>query len=341
MLILGIETSCDDTAVAIIDHTYSIKSSIVSSQVKIHSKYGGVVPELASRQHLTNIIPVFNECLQTAQINIADIDAVAVTQGPGLVVSLLVGLNFAKGLAFSLNKPLIAVNHLIAHMNAVLLEHAEIPLPFLGLVASGGHTNLFFSEDNIRFESIAKTRDDAVGEAYDKVAKMLNLGYPGGPIIDKLARDATPGSVKFPAAKMSDNSLDFSFSGLKTAFYYYLKKKSILPDVNLDHSSLCSLLASFQNTAIAIIEDRLIRAIDIYKPRALIISGGVACNSLLRAKAHEICEQYHIPAFIPSPALCTDNAAMTAVVGLRKYHTHFFSPLSIDAELGGGSDLNI
>ena len=332
MYIIGIETSCDDTAVAIIEDEYKVKASIVSSQVNIHAEYGGVVPELASRQHLTNIIPVLTQCIEQAHIDIKDLSAVAVTKGPGLVVSLLVGLNFAKGFAYSLKIPLISVNHLISHINSVFIEHSDVPFPFLALVASGGHTNLFFSENNFEFACLARTRDDAIGEAYDKIAKLLGLGYPGGPIIDKLAQEGAPGSVKFPAAKMSDNSLDFSFSGLKTAFYYYAKKENIIPTIHQNKELLCSLMASFQHAAISVLEDRMKRAINAVKPRSLIISGGVACNSLLRKKSYELGEQFGIKVFIPSPIYCTDNAVMTAVVGCQKFQKNLFAPLSIDAD---------
>ncbi len=332
MLIIGIETSCDDTAVAVIDGEYNIKANIISSQVKIHSKYGGVVPELASREHLKNILPVFNQCIKEANINLNDIDVISVTKGPGLVISLLVGLNFAKGLSINIKKPLITVNHLYAHLNSVFIEYKNIPLPYLGLVASGGHTNLFYTEDNMNFNSIARTRDDAIGEAYDKIAKLLNLGYPGGPIIDKLAQECEPGYINLPIAKMSDNSLDFSFSGLKTAFYYFLKKEHLIPFPENNKSLLTALASSFQHAAISIIIDRLEKALSMLKPKCLIISGGVACNSLLRLKSIDIASKFHIPIFIPKPSLCTDNAAMTAVIGYHKFKKKLFDNLSADAE---------
>lgn len=332
MLIIGIETSCDDTAVAIIDEKCDIKANAISSQIKIHSQYGGIVPELASREHAKNIVPVFNECLKQADINVNDIDAIAVTKGPGLVISLLVGLNFAKGLSLNLNKPLITTNHLYAHLNAVIIEYKSIPLPYLGLVASGGHTNLFYSEDNINFITIAKTRDDAIGEAYDKIAKLLNLGYPGGPIIDRLAQHGNASFINLPKIKMSDNSLDFSFSGLKTAFYYFLKKEQLLPFPSNNKSLLCDLASSFQNAAISIIIDRLNKAITTLKPKSIVISGGVACNSLLRAEASKLAFHFSLPLLIPRPALCTDNAAMTAVIGYHKFTRNLFDSLATDAE---------
>lgn len=332
MLILGIETSCDDTAVAIIDEKYDIKANVISSQIKIHNQYGGVVPELASREHVKNIVPVFNECLKEAGIKINDIDAITVTKGPGLVISLLVGLNFAKGLSLNLNKPLITTNHLYAHLNAVMIEYKSIPLPYLGLVASGGHTNLFYSEDNIHFKIIAKTRDDAIGEAYDKIAKLLNLGYPGGPIIDKLAQEGNPSFINLPKIKMSDNSLDFSFSGLKTAFYYFLKKEQLLPFPSNNKSLLHDLAACFQQAAISIIIDRLSKAIVTFKPKSAVISGGVACNSLLRSEASKLASQFSLPFLIPKPLLCTDNAGMTAVIGCHKFALNLFDDLATDAE---------
>jgi N6-L-threonylcarbamoyladenine synthase len=332
MFILGIETSCDDTAVAIIDDKYTIKANIISSQIKIHTKYGGVVPELASREHVKNIVHVFNECFSQSNLALKDIEAIAVTKGPGLVISLLVAINFAKALSMNISKPLISVNHLYAHLNAVFLEHKEIPLPYLGLVASGGHTNLFYTNDNINFISIAKTRDDAIGEAYDKIAKLLDLGYPGGPIIDKLAKNTKTNLINLPKAKMSDNSLDFSFSGLKTAVYYFLKKEQLLPFPKENTSLLTEIASSFQRAAVSIVIDRLYKAITIYKPKSLIISGGVACNSLLRKEAAELAGKFSIPVFIPQPILCTDNAAMTAVIGLHKYQLKLFEDLSMDAE---------
>jgi N6-L-threonylcarbamoyladenine synthase len=355
MLVLGIESSCDETAAAIVADGESIRSSVVASQVLTHEKYGGVVPELASREHLRAIEPVVDEACRQAGVTLRDVDGIAVTEGPGLIGSLLVGLVYGKALAFALNKPLVGVNHLEGHIHAVLLENKidraaghplpEARLPAVTLVVSGGHTSLFYvtpgsssdKQTSLRFQytQLGHTRDDAAGEAFDKVAKLLALGYPGGPVIDKLSRFGNPYAVDFGHIKMRGNPRDFSFSGLKTAVLYRVRgtelereaeerrawRKTVENTTLDDLRGHCSqatldLVASFQHAVVQDLVERTLAAAEDSRVDNIFISGGVACNSLLRQRFADRYRGFQV--FFPSLALSTDNAAMIAAAGYYK-----------------------
>jgi len=316
MKILALETSCDETAAAVVEDGRRILSNVVSSQAEIHARYGGVVPEVASRHHIENIVPVVSKAIADSGVALGDIDAIAVTQGPGLVGCLLVGLQCAKGLAFVHGKPLVPVHHIAGHIEAPFLAHAdtEIPLPALALVVSGGHTNLFEVPRRGEYQLLARTRDDAAGEAYDKVAKMLGLGYPGGPIIDRLAKGADDRTVDFTIAKVKDGRPDFSFSGLKTAVLYHLKREGIVPvrDPSAVPDEIRNLLASFQRAVVTALVRRMREVALVRRPASLLLTGGVAANSRLRADAATAAAELGLPLFVPPIALSTDNAAMIA-----------------------------
>jgi N6-L-threonylcarbamoyladenine synthase len=324
--ILGIETSCDETSAAVLNSKLEILSNVVLSQDEIHAPYGGVVPELASRQHIVTVGFVVDESLRRAKLPIKDIDAYAVTQGPGLIGSLLIGLSFAKGLAFYFKKPLIPVDHLEAHIHSVFLENKKIPFPCLALLVSGGHTSLFFLEEKFHYQLIGRTRDDAAGEALDKIAKYLNLGYPGGPVIDKMAEKGDPSKFDFALPHMTDQSMDFSFSGLKTAALRTIKQNRITKS----HPSFLDFLASFENAVIRALLANVNRAVKHFKPSSLILCGGVARNKKLRKDFAHFARKNQLPSFIPSPELCTDNAAMVAALAAEKMNTFGEVPLSLD-----------
>ncbi len=348
MKILGIETSCDETAAAVVEDGITIRSSVVASQLA-HAKYGGVVPELASREHLRAIVPVVRMALEQANTNLDDLAAIAVTEGPGLVGSLLVGITYAKSLCFARNVPLIAVNHIEGHIHAVVLEAgkeagAKIEYPALALVVSGGHTHLFEVREGSAYRLLGKTRDDAAGEAYDKVAKLLGFGYPGGPIIDQLAPHGDPRGVKFTLARMKGNTLDFSFSGLKTAVLRWVEQHDLSAEIEARRRShftsatdflaltpqpTLDLLASFQYTVIEELLRRATVCIEEIGARSLIISGGVASNAGLRAAA--AAAGLACPVFFPTPALSTDNAAMIAAAAFPKLRAGNFSDFSLRA----------
>jgi N6-L-threonylcarbamoyladenine synthase len=312
MNVLGIETSCDETSASVLNSDFNILSNVVLSQDEIHAPYGGVVPELASRQHLASLAYVVQECLERAQLKLEQINAYAVTQGPGLIGSLLVGLSFAKGLAFYFAKPLIGIDHLEAHIESAFLETREIPFPALALVVSGGHTSTFFMKKKLDYKLVGRTRDDAAGEALDKIAKFLNLGYPGGPVIDKLAEKGNPREFTFGVPRMTDGSLDFSFSGLKTAALKLIKENKL----SKSNSRLFDFLASFERAVIRALLSNLDQALKLFKPKSLVLCGGVARNKKLRHHFIEFGQKHSLPSFVPSPELCTDNAAMVASLGL-------------------------
>jgi N6-L-threonylcarbamoyladenine synthase len=317
MLVLGIESSCDETAAAVVRDGREILSSVIASQIDLHRPWGGVVPEIASREHLEKIGPIVNEAITTAGIFLADVDAIAVTQGPGLIGSLLVGVCYAKALAWALNKPLVGVNHIEGHVYSVAFENPAVEYPALALIVSGGHTNIFYIPDEGKYEVRSRTRDDAAGEAFDKVAKMLGLGYPGGPIIEKLALDGDAGAVRFTQAKISDGRPDLSFSGLKTAVSRHLKERGIRPMANDDvpNQGIKDLAASFQAAVVKALVSTLEKlAIDL-RPRTLIVAGGVACNLALRDAAERSANRLGLPIYFPSKHLSTDNAAMIAAAG--------------------------
>ncbi len=314
MRLLAIETSCDETSAAVLAGETEIVSNVVLSQDAIHAPYGGVVPELASREHLKSIDLVVGESLALAGVRAADLDAFAVTQGPGLVGSLVVGISFAKGLAYYFHKPLVGVDHLQAHIQAAFIEKAEISYPILALVVSGGHTSAFLLKEPLHYELLARTRDDAAGEALDKISKFLGLGYPGGPVIERLAKDGNPKRYPFGLPKMTDRSLDFSFSGLKTAALKIIRTEGIVRD----GKALGDFLASFEDAVVRAVMKKVERMVETFEPRALILSGGVARNKRLRARFERFAAENRIEAVIPSPKLCTDNAAMVGSLALAK-----------------------
>jgi N6-L-threonylcarbamoyladenine synthase len=320
MLVLGIETSCDETAAAVIRDGCEIVSSVIASQIKTHERFGGVVPELASREHLDKIVPIVEEALSRAGTTKDQLDGIAVTNGPGLVGSLLVGVSYAKAMAYALNKPLVGVNHIEGHIYSVCFENPPVDHPALALIVSGGHTNLFFVPEPGKYKVVGRTRDDAAGEAFDKVAKLLGLGYPGGPIIERLAREGNPKAVKFAIPRMGDNRPDFSFGGLKTAVQKYVRESGLQPVSNGGDPSqpIKDLAASFQSTVIRSLVSTMEKVAEEYRPQTLIVAGGVACNRALREACAEAALRLEIPVYFPSPHLSTDNAAMIAAAGTVK-----------------------
>lgn len=313
MLILGIETSCDETAAAVVRDGREILSSVIFSQVAMHQPYGGVVPELASREHLQKLGPVVHSALERAGVGLDAIDAIAVTQGPGLIGSLLVGVCYAKALAFGLGVPLVGVNHIEGHVYSVVFENPAIEYPALALIVSGGHTNLFYIPEEGRYELVSRTRDDAAGEAFDKVAKMLGLGYPGGPLIEKLAVSGDPRKIRFRRAKITDGRPDFSFSGLKTAVARYIRENQVS---NADTGSgVADVAAGFQRSVVESLVGTMEEQARKLHPKTLIVAGGVACNFSLRAAAERAAEVLGVPVYFPSKHLSTDNAAMIAAAG--------------------------
>ena len=335
MLVLGIETSCDETAAAVIRDGNQILSSVIFSQVATHKQFGGVVPELASREHLDKIVPVVEEALARANTNPSNIDGFAVTIGPGLVGSLLVGVSYAKAMAFALNKPLVGVNHIEGHIYSVAFENPPVEHPALALIVSGGHTNIFWVPEPGKYKVIARTRDDAAGEAFDKVAKMLGLGYPGGPIIERLAREGDPQTVRFAVPRMGDGLPDFSFSGLKTAVTKYVTETGLRPVKNgeLPSQGIKDLAASFQSVVVRALVSTMEKIAEEYYPRTLIVAGGVACNGALRDACRAAAARLDIPVYFPSPHLSTDNAAMIAAAGTVKLKAGERAGLDLNADV--------
>ena len=310
MIILGIETSCDETAAAV--DGWRILSSVVSSQIAVHHPYGGVVPELASRKHMEAIVPVVQEALDLAQLDREQLDAVAVTRGPGLVGALLVGFSFAKAFAYALNIPWVGVNHLEGHISSVFLEPDPPPFPFLTLLASGGHTSIYHVTSHTGFQLLGQTRDDAAGEAFDKVAKILGLGYPGGIQIDRLSKEGDPTRIVFPRPFLNKADLDFSFSGIKTAVNRYVTQNR-----NHFHEQIPDIVAGFQEAVVEVLSYKLIHAALKYDCRHVALVGGVAANSRLREKLRQDAAVHDLSLSVPSMQLCGDNAAMIAAIG---YH---------------------
>ncbi len=321
MKILAIETSCDETAAAVVEDGRRIVSSVVSTQTAIHAPYGGVVPELASRHHIENICPVIEQAMAEAGLGYADLDAVAVTQGPGLVGSLLVGVQVAKGIAFVHGKPLVPVHHIAGHIEAPFLAHGDVALPAVALVVSGGHTSLFEIPAEGEYRLLGRTRDDAAGEAFDKVAKLLGLGYPGGPVIDRLAEGANDRAHEFTIARLKDGSRDFSFSGIKTAVLYHVKREGIAPVRDPRHvpEEIRDLVASFQRAVVTALVRRLVQVAEERRPKSLLLTGGVAANRRLREDAAKAADKLGLPLFVPPIALSTDNAAMIGAAGWVAY----------------------
>lgn len=330
MRILAIETSCDDTGAAVVLNGRKILSNVVSSQVSVHRKYGGVVPELASRKHIEAIVPIVNEALERAGLSLKEIDGIAVTQGPGLVGSLLVGLSFAKSLSFASGIPLVGVNHIEAHLSAVFLEEKTPRFPFIGLVVSGGHTSLFRVDGFGRLARLGQTRDDAAGEAFDKVAKLLGLGYPGGPIIDHLSMAGNPKAIRFPRASLGKGSFDFSFSGVKTAVVNFVKAHPAPPG-GFPEGLIRNIVSSFQEAVVDVLVNKTFQAAEHQGLKRVVLSGGVAANRALRNRMEEEGAKQRIRVYIPSPSFCTDNAAMVGVVGYEYLKKGLSSPLSLNA----------
>jgi N6-L-threonylcarbamoyladenine synthase len=352
MLILGIDTSCDDTSASVVENGTKIISNIISNQTEIHKKYGGIVPELASRRHIEMIWPVVDEAFKTAGIKLEDLSGIAVCHGPGLIGSLLVGCSFAKAICYSKQIPLVAVNHLEGHIFSSFLEEPGPSFPFLALIVSGGHTCLYRVDGLGEYRELGRTRDDAAGEAYDKVSKLLGLGYPGGPIIDRLAQDGNPKAINFPRAYLSE-SLDFSFSGIKTAVLNFLKKSVISQNPNsagnppspplekeskegfekggnsqvinsefhIPQSLISDIAASFQASVVDVLVRKTERAIKKERIKKVTLSGGVAANSELRKRMIKMADEREVEIFIPSVSLCTDNAAMIAAAGYHHLNT--------------------
>jgi len=309
VLVLGIDTSCDDTSAAVIENGNTILSNSISNQSDVHKKYGGIVPELASRRHIEMIWPVVNEALKAAGLSCKDLACIAVCHGPGLIGSLLVGCSFAKALCYAKKVPLVAVNHLEGHIFSPFLEKTKPEYPFIALIVSGGHTCLYRVDDFGKYVELGRTRDDAAGEAYDKVSKLLGLGYPGGPVIDNLARDGNPDAIHFPRAYLTE-SLDFSFSGLKTAVLHYVKSEM--------SPAIKDIAASFQAAVVDVLVRKTEWAIKKERIKRITLSGGVAANSALRQKMLKMAEEREVEVYMPSVSLCTDNAAMIAAAGC--YH---------------------
>jgi N6-L-threonylcarbamoyladenine synthase len=330
MRVLAIETSCDDTGAAVILDGREILSNIVSSQVPIHQKYGGIVPELASRKHIESIVPIVTEALETAKVSLKEIDGIAVTQGPGLVGSLLVGLSFSKSISFATGIPFVGVNHIEAHLSAIFLEQRPPKFPFIGLVVSGGHTSLFRMDGFGKYKRLGQTRDDAAGEAFDKVAKLLGLGYPGGPIIDELSKTGNPKAIRFPRPVLSKNSLDFSFSGLKTAVVNYVKTHPEPPE-GYPEDLIKDIVSSFQEAVVEVLVKKTVQAAQHQGLERVVLSGGVAANQRLRQMMKEEAFEQKLKIYLPSPSFCTDNAAMVGVVGYEYLKRGIRSPLSLNA----------
>ncbi len=345
MRILGIETSCDETSAAVVEETgdaarpWAVRANVIASQVPIHREWGGVVPELASRQHIRDICGVVERALEAAGTTWRDLGAVAVTQGPGLVGSLLVGVAFAKAAAAAAGLPLVATHHLAGHIESLVLQNGELPLPAVVLVVSGGHTSLYLVDRPGRYELLSRTRDDAAGEAYDKVAKLLGLGYPGGPVIDRLAPTGDDRAVRLPGTRLTHadrnaphlkGDLDFSFSGLKTAVLRIVREREQAGAGVLPPQEIADICASFQRVVVATLVDRAFEAASRFGAKSIGVAGGVSANSRLRAEITYHGEQREMPTFLPSLELSTDNAAMIAAAGLRRFR----------AGLLAGEDLN-
>jgi N6-L-threonylcarbamoyladenine synthase len=316
--LLAIETSCDETAAAVVEDGRRILSSVVSTQAALHSLYGGVVPELASRHHLENICPVIDKAMADAGLSFPELDAVAVTHGPGLVGSLLVGVQAAKGIAFVHGKPLVPVHHIAGHLEAPsLAAGGEVPLPALALVVSGGHTSLFEVAARGEYQLLGRTRDDAAGEAFDKVARLLGLGYPGGPVIDRLSEGADDHAHQFTIARIKDGRPDFSFSGVKTAVLYHVRREGIEPVADPANvpGHVRDLVASFQRAVVTALLQKLKQVARERRPRSLLLTGGVAANRRLRADAALLAAELALPLFVPPISLSTDNAAMIGAAG--------------------------
>ena len=327
ILILAIESSCDETAAAVVRNGREVLSNVISSQIALHTLYGGVVPEIASRKHIEKINQVIEEALAEAKVTLQEIDAIAVTYGPGLVGALLVGVSAAKAISFATGIPLIGVHHIEGHISANYIENKELEPPFICLVASGGHSHLVVVKEYGEYEIIGRTRDDAAGEAFDKVARAIGLGYPGGPKIDKLSKEGNPEAIHFPRATVAENEYDFSFSGLKSAVLNYLNGCQMKGEA----VNTADVAASFQKAVIDVLVEHSIHAVKEFGYDKFAIAGGVASNSSLRAAFEEECKKQKISFYHPSPIFCTDNAAMIGVAGYYEYIKGVRSGLDLNA----------
>ena len=313
--ILAVETSCDETAAAVVVNGREVLSNVIASQIDLHTLYGGVVPEIASRKHIEKINQVLGEALRAAGKNLSDMDAIAVTYGPGLVGALLVGVSAAKAVSFATGIPLIGVHHIEGHISANYIEHKDLDPPFVCLVVSGGHSHLVVVEDYGEYRILGRTRDDAAGEAFDKVARAIGLGYPGGPKIDRVAREGNPQAIAFPRAKVGDSDYDFSFSGLKSAVLNYLNS------CEMKGEKICQadVAASFQKAVVDVLVEHSMHAVSECGMKKFAIAGGVASNTALRGALQEACDRQGVAFYHPSPVLCTDNAAMIGAAGYYEY----------------------
>jgi len=317
MLVLGLETSCDDTAAAVLHDGKELLSNIINDQTSVHSKYGGIVPELAGRSHIDQIHKVILQSLKSAQVELRDIDLIAVTVGPGLIGSLLVGMNAAKGIAYGLGIPLIGVNHLEGHLLAIFLQK-KIEFPFISLVVSGGHTDIYRVNNFGQYKILGRTRDDAAGESFDKVAKMLGQKYPGGPIIEQMAMDGNSEAHKFPRAYLEKGSLDFSFSGLKTSVKTYINKRQTNKQGDLTDNDIA---AGFQDAVVEVLCKKIVMACEKEGLTRVVVTGGVAANGTLRRAVESVCDRSGFKSWFPAPVFCTDNAAMIACAGHHKFNS--------------------
>jgi N6-L-threonylcarbamoyladenine synthase len=338
VLILGIETSCDETAAAVVADGREVRSSVVASQNELHAKYGGVVPEIASRAHIENIYPVLAEAMEQAGVGRDDIDAVAVANRPGLTIALMVGVTAAKTLSFAWGKPLIAINHLHAHLQSAMLAEDELELPAAALVVSGGHTCLYDCESPLKLERIGSCLDDAAGEAFDKVASILQLPYPGGPVIEKLARQGDAGAIDFPRSMLGRDSLDFSFSGLKTAVLYHCQGQDMRGENRVESMSereVADVAASFQAAVIEVLVEKTRRAVARIGARTVLLGGGVAANGALRAVLQRMCDEEGARLLVAPKKYCTDNAVMVASLAYYKYHAGLFADMTLEPKATG------
>lgn len=327
ILTLAIESSCDETSVALVADGREVLSNVIASQIEIHKAFGGVVPEIASRHHLDNINRVTNEALEEAGVTIDQVDFIGVTYGPGLVGALLIGLATAKAYSLALGKPLVGVHHIMGHISANFIEHKKLEPPFMAMIVSGGHTNIVDVESYTECKVLGGTRDDAVGEAYDKVARVLGLGYPGGPLIDQLAKEGNPEAIGFKRVFLEKGSLDFSFSGIKTGVLNYINnEKQAGHEINV-----ADVAASFQQAVLDVIVTKAVNAALDMKKDKIVLAGGVAANSKLRAMLDKACAENGLELYYPSPILCTDNAAMIGCAAYYKYKAGGIDDLSLDA----------
>ena len=333
-LILGLESSCDETAAAVVADGRDVLSSVVASQARLHEKYGGVVPELAARAHIQNLLPVLRETLAQAHVAPADLDAIAVAHTPGLVPALLIAVTAAKTLAWAWQKPLIAINHIHSHLQSVMLEHDESCFPAVALVVSGGHTSLYHARDPLLLELLGRTIDDAAGEAFDKVATILQLPYPGGPNIEKIARLGDPNAIDFPRTWLAKDSLDFSFSGIKTAVLYYCRGQNMLGQNRvpaMTEKEKADVAASFQKAVVDVLTKKTLRAADRTNSNTVLLGGGVAANSALRDALQHACEKTHRRLVVAPKKYCTDNAAMVAGLAYHKLRANQTADLTLEA----------